>query len=169
MYVLHTGIPAAPVDAPEDPFAGGININPGNFSRNFSGNASNHRHILRSRGFRYAKANLAGRAAIADRSIDIREPVEAPDYRSYNQPGDGNIYSPHWSFNYTKRSTCGSCDWKVTGKQVNVVYATEHVYELRLIVKFLVWIKENDVAAKALIGGRSNVICPLLLNKLWYS
>ena len=97
MYVLHTGIPAAPVDAPEDPFAGGININPGNFSRNFSGNASNHR------------------------------------------------------------------------KQANVVYATEHLYELRLIVKFLVWIKENGVAAKALIGGRSNVICLLLLNKLWYS
>lgn len=150
----------------EDPFAGGISIDPGNFSRDFSGNASNHRRILRGRGFRYAKANLAERAAIADRSIDICEPVEAPDYRSYSQPGNGNVYSPYWSFNYTKQPTCGSCDWKVTGKQANVVYTTENVYELRLFVKFLVWIKENNAAIEALVGGRNNVVCPLLLNKL---
>lgn len=121
------GIPAAPVVPQKILFAGRISINPGNFSRNFSGNASNNRRILRGRGFRYAKANLAERAAIADRPIDICEPVEAPDYRSYNQPGGGNIYSLCWSFNYAKRPTCGSCDWKVTDKQANVVYTTEHV------------------------------------------
>ena len=63
------------MDAPEDPFAGGINTDPGNFSTNFNGNASNHRRVLHGRGFRYAKVNLAERAAIADRSIDISEPV----------------------------------------------------------------------------------------------
>jgi hypothetical protein len=78
------------------------------------------------------------------------------------------MYSPYWSLNYTKRLTCGSYDWKVTDNQANVVYATKHIYELQLIVKFLVLMKENNAAVKALVGGRSNVICPLLLNKLLF-
>lgn len=103
---------------------------------------------------------INARAATRDVSI-CGQGFSAPSYNSYSGAGNGNSYSPYYSYSF-ELPRCPTYDWDLEQGPTapdTAGYATEHIYELQLIGIFLRWVAANNDNLRAYLDVKSRNIC----------
>ncbi|KAF6227892.1 hypothetical protein HO133_007620 [Letharia lupina] len=111
------------------------------------------------------------RANSATRDITIcGQDFSAPSYNSYSTTGNGNSYSPYYSYMF-QLPRCSTYNWALTQGPTapdSASYATEHIYELQLIAIFLRWLAANNAGLQAYLAVNNRNVCANFINQILF-
>ena len=114
---------------------------------------------------------MEARANSATRDVTIcGKDFSAPSYNSYNGAGNGNSYSPYYSYMF-QLPRCSTYNWALTQGPTapdSASYATEHIYELQLIAVFLRWLAANNAGLQAYLAVNNRNICANFINQILF-
>ncbi|KAF6227567.1 hypothetical protein HO173_012206 [Letharia columbiana] len=114
---------------------------------------------------------IEARANSATRDVTIcGQDFSAPSYNSYSTTGNGNSYSPYYSYMF-QLPRCSTYNWALTQGPTapdSASYATEHIYELQLIAIFLRWLAANNAGLQAYLAVNNRNICANFINQILF-
>lgn len=154
-------IAPSPTPDPIDPFA--------QYADSITDNSTATKPRKRFHSANFIEINA--RASSATRDVEIcGQAFSAPSYNSYSRAGNGNSYSPYYSYLF-QLPRCSTYNWALTQGPTapdSADYATEHIYELQLIAIFLRWLAANDAGLRTYLAVNNRNICANFVNQILF-